>query len=471
MMIHNHNKVSSTNANNLALADVHADGAWVVVLEEIHGQVSAAADHVADGLACLTVTGLDGVCVTRAHLHGGNVARLGGHVVVGSLFVGVALELADGALAVARHGVVRGFEILLLGKHEHGGALLASHGGGDVKVEDGAGVAIDLAVVGCAVRLVRGLGVNGHDQVRVFVVAVEVHWAGVVTLGVWSGLGLSGRRRLSFRRRRRLGLSRRSRLGLGGRRRLGLGGRSRVGLSRRRRLGLGGRSGMGLGGRCNRVGNSHGDHVRNTLRLLGDTWCRLRGLLASWVAGVAWLAGLLRLSRLTGVLGLAGLARFSWVASVTWLTGSGSSSLGFLWRHRGWVSGSSSSYGRCTGRLRASRLGRASSTRTSRAKSDLDTLLLTGSRSCVDVVLAAVVDGAGVELAGAVVGDIAVRTDCKAVGGSGTDIALELGGRRSQDAAPSIGISEATVPVQAVAAGWQTTTDAILAVAQLAKYT
>jgi hypothetical protein len=334
-MIHDHNKVSSTKAKNLALADVHADGAWVVVLEVIHGEVSAAADHVADGLASLAVTGLDGVCVTRAHLHGGNVFGLGGHVVVGSLFVGVALELADGALAVARHGVVRGFEVLLLGKHEHGGALLASHGGGDVKVEDGAGVAIDLAVVGCAVRLVRVLGVNRNDQVRVFVVAVEVHGAGVVTLGVLSWLRFSGRSRLGLGGRRRLGLSRRSRMGLSWRSRLGLNRRSGVGLNRRSGMGLSRRSGMGLSGRSNRVGNSHGDHVRNTLGLLGDTWCRLRGLLASWVAGVAWLARLLRLSRLTGVLGLAGLARLSWVASVTWLTGSGNSSLGFLWRHRG----------------------------------------------------------------------------------------------------------------------------------------
>jgi hypothetical protein len=116
-------------------------------------------------------------------------------------------------------------------------------------------------------------------------------------------------------------------------------------------------------------------------------------------------------------------------------------------------------------------LGRASSTRTSRAKGDFNTLILTRSRSGVDIVLAVVVDGAGVELARTVVGNSATRAYCETVGGRGTNIALELSSRGSQDAAPSVGISEAAVTIQAVAAGRMTATNMVLAVVELAKYT
>jgi hypothetical protein len=48
---------------------------------------------------------------------------------------------------------------------------------------------------------------------------------------------------------------------------------------------------------------------------------------------------------------------------------------------------------------------------------------------------------------------------------------LELGSRGSQDAATSIGISEAAVSIQAVAAGWVVAANTVLTIVELTEYT
>jgi len=110
------------------------------------------------------------------------------------------------------------------------------------------------------------------------------------------------------------------------------------------------------------------------------------------------------------------------------------------------------------------------SARTSRAKRDLNTLLLAWSRLGVDIVLTLIVNRASVKGIIPIVRDGTIRPDSKAVCRCSTDIALELSCRGCQDATPSIGIREATIAVKTITSSRETAaTDAILTIAKLAK--
>jgi hypothetical protein len=277
LMTLNQSKVSSSTVmNNLALADVHANGAWVVILEVVDGEVTAAANLVAHSLASFAIARLDGVGVAGAELHGSKIPSLSRSVAPSSLCVGIALELADGAFSLTRDCVVGGLKVRFLGQHEHGRASLTGVRGRDIEVEDGADVGADRAVVRGAISLVGVLGVNGYNQMRVLVIAVEVLRAG--TRGSW----LRGR----WRRRSWLGGSGHGSSRHGSRR-----GRHR--LWWRSRLALSGLGGSRHGSRRgHRLGDSDGNDLGYTLRLLGrgharlgsfgcrlgSLRCRLRGL-------------------------------------------------------------------------------------------------------------------------------------------------------------------------------------------------
>jgi len=237
--------------NNLALADVHANGAWVVILEVVDGEVTAAANLVAHSLASFAVARLDGVGVAGAELHGSKIPSLSRSVAPSSLCVGIALELADGAFSLTRDCVVGGLKVRFLGQHEHGRASLTGVRGRDIEVEDSADVGADRAVVRGAIGLVGVLGVNGYNQMRVLVIAVEVLRAG--TRGSWLG----GR----WRRRSWLGGSRH--------------GSSRHGSRRGHRLGDS--DGNDLGYTLRLLGRGHARLGSFGCRL-GSLRCRLRGL-------------------------------------------------------------------------------------------------------------------------------------------------------------------------------------------------
>ena len=102
------------------------------------------------------------------------------------------------------------------------------------------------------------------------------------------------------------------------------------------------------------------------------------------------------------------------------------------------------------------------------AERDLDALVLACDGFRVDVVDAVVVDGAGVECGVALVCDAAIGANGESGRGRSTHIALELGGGWCQDAASSVGISEAAI-AEAVASIGQVVTNAVLAVTELAK--
>ena len=124
-----------------------------------------------------------------------------------------------------------------------------------------------------------------------------------------------------------------------------------------------------------------------------------------------------------------------------------------------------------TGRRRGTVSGSA---RAGSAERDLNTLVLARGRRRVDVVFAIVVDRAGVELSASIVGDTAVRNS-EASSWSGTNIALELGSGRGEDASAAVRVGETTLSTaiagQAVAAGRVVTTNTVLTVTKLTKDT
>ena len=153
-----------------------------------------------------------------------------------------------------------------------------------------------------------------------------------------------------------------------------------------------------------------------------------------------------------------GLSR-RWFSRIRWLLTSRN-----LW----WRSGLGLCFHRRSGRGGSGTTTR--STRTSRAKGDLNTLLLTWSRFGVDIVLTLIVNRASVKGIVPIVRDGAIRPDSKAVCRCSTNITLELSCRGCQDATPSIGISEATVAVKAITSSRETAaTDAILTIVKLTK--
>jgi hypothetical protein len=244
----------------LTASDVGSDGAWVVVLEVLKGEVTLAADLVADGLASSAGTRGDGVRVAGGDTHGGKVRLLTGLVGVSSLLVGWALELGEVDLAGAGDGEGRGLKVLLLGEQENKRAGLARVRRRNVEVKDRAGVAVDLAVVLGAVSLVGLLRVDRYDEVGVLVVSVQISWAHA------TGLSRSGRSRRGSTLRRSRGLGCR-----GGSRCRWLGCRhahSRLAHSRRGRFGGRGTGSRGRGLRCR--------HALSRVAL-----CRLRRLRSS----------------------------------------------------------------------------------------------------------------------------------------------------------------------------------------------
>jgi len=108
----------------------------------------------------------------------------------------------------------------------------------------------------------------------------------------------------------------------------------------------------------------------------------------------------------------------------------------------------------------------ASAARLSSTQCDFHAFVLTWSRLGVYVIFAVIVDWTGVELRIAIIGNGA-SVDRKAVGWASTNIALELGGRRSKDATTTTAISEATISIEAIASSCMAATYTILTIGQL----
>ena len=156
----------------LALADVQADRAGVVVLEVVKRKVSVAADLIADSLTSSAVIRGDHVRVARGDSHRSEVRLLTRLVGVGGLLASGALKLGEVNLTRARKGERRGLEVLLLGEQEDNGAGLAGIGSGYIEVEDRAGVTVDLTIVGSTEGLGGLLRVDRNDQVGILVGAI-----------------------------------------------------------------------------------------------------------------------------------------------------------------------------------------------------------------------------------------------------------------------------------------------------------
>lgn len=88
------------------------------------------------------------------------------------------LELGKVKLAVPVKGKGRRLEVLLLGEEEDEAALLAGIAAGNVKVENGRDLVANFTKVRCALGGVRVRLVNGDDEVRELIRAVEVGRAG-----------------------------------------------------------------------------------------------------------------------------------------------------------------------------------------------------------------------------------------------------------------------------------------------------
>ena len=173
---------------SLAGRDVQTNGRRVVVLEVVQVGRASVRDLVANALASGAVEGGDLVRVTRGDGESAEVLSDVRGVIEGRLSGSRRLQLRDVDLAVAAEGIRRGLEVGLLREEEDERASLALVRVGNVEVEDRRDGVRDRAEVRGALSGV-GLGrVNGHDQVRVLVVAGEVSGAG-------RGRGGRGRRR------------------------------------------------------------------------------------------------------------------------------------------------------------------------------------------------------------------------------------------------------------------------------------
>lgn len=104
-----------------------------------------------------------------------------------------------------------------------------------------------------------------------------------------------------------------------------------------------------------------------------------------------------------------------------------------------------------------------------RRQSDLDAVFLVLDRLSVDVVFIRV-STAGVELAVAVVLDLAPARDRESSGRGGTLVALKLSGWRRQNAATTLGVGDAAIS-EAVGPRRMVTTNTILAIIELADST
>lgn len=265
----------------LALTDISADRARIVVLEVVQRQAAGSTHLIGDCLTRSARVGHDCVRVARRYAVDGLDGLACTLVVERGLLASIGIALRELQTSRARDGEGRSLKVLLLWEKEDQSAGVARVRLGNVEVEERADIAIGLSVVGGS----RGVGRlgrrDGHDQVRVLVLAVQIGRA-AVSISIVAGLsGSWGSRRLSWLRRCRLGWLRR--LAFLGRLRSGwlrfLRGLSRVRLlwrwSRLRLLG----------------------RLRGRLAFLGGNRVSCLGLLRRWSRGTL---GRLRWSRLGG---------------------------------------------------------------------------------------------------------------------------------------------------------------------------
>jgi hypothetical protein len=140
-------------------------------LEVVQREVTLSANLIRYSLSRSASPRRNGVRVSRRNAEVSEVALLAGLVGVCSPLGSWASQLAEVDIPATRDSEAGCLEVLLVRKEEEDGAGLARVGDGNVEVEDGAGVTVDLAVVRGSVGLVRVLRVDGNDEVGELVVA------------------------------------------------------------------------------------------------------------------------------------------------------------------------------------------------------------------------------------------------------------------------------------------------------------
>merc|ERR1712230_193398 len=156
------------SAPKSTLADGHEETqwAWVPVLEEVQSHAALRGQLVRHLLARLAAAGSHNVAVAGLKLEVVEVAGNLWHAVVGGLLSSGRLQLVTAHAARAGVVVVGSLEVLLLREEEDDGASLALVIIWDVKVEDAARGAVDLAKVRGAIALVGRVLVDWNDEVR-----------------------------------------------------------------------------------------------------------------------------------------------------------------------------------------------------------------------------------------------------------------------------------------------------------------
>jgi len=201
-----HTRLSTTSiiasATNLANPNVSPQRTRVEILEELHAQSTRAHKLKRSPSTRGALMARHDVRMAGLKARDGPDATDGsfGHGVVGGLLRRRRRQLVDGDPAPTVERVRRSLQRRLLGEEEDERAGLAGVRGGQIEVEDGAFLWGDGAVVLRAVGLV-GLGrVDGYDEVREFVRAVQVCWAASARCRRWSVGRAGGRRWWSCRR-------------------------------------------------------------------------------------------------------------------------------------------------------------------------------------------------------------------------------------------------------------------------------
>lgn len=138
---------ASFQAPCLAAADVETNRTRVIILEVVERKVTPSTDLIRDPLSRSASARRNRIRVSRRNAEAAKVALLAGLVGVRSALGRWARQLAEVDVAATRDGEAGCLEVLLGGEEEDDAAGLARVGGWDVEVEDGARVAVDLAVV------------------------------------------------------------------------------------------------------------------------------------------------------------------------------------------------------------------------------------------------------------------------------------------------------------------------------------
>jgi len=505
------------------LADGHEKTQWagVPVLEEVQSHAALRGQLVRHFLACFAAAGGHDVAIAGLKLEVVEVAGDLRYAVVSGLLSSGRFQLVTTHAARAGVVVVGSLKVLLLREEEDNGASLALVAGRDVKVEDAARGAVDLAKVRGAVALVGRVLVDWNDEVRSLVrsliqsgcasvaiaavsgagarwlscggsvatLAIAPSLSGLCGLGALSGLlvGLSGLVAIP------LGLGALSwlliRLGL---RLIGGSGHSRCAalVTTVAALRLAGAWGSSLSGRGDK---SQAAASRDTAGAIG--------VRVGWVARVC--GGLRGSRRLTAVatLRLSG----AWGSS---LSGRGDKSQAAASRDTAGAIGvrvgrvASVGSGLCRGRrlitIAALRLGRSGSgplrnsgtllatiaatvatavaatialAFAAGAQGDLGALVLALDLLSVDVVLV-LISRAGVEGVVPVVLELSIAGDGEAAVGRGTRVTLELGGRWREDTSATRAVGDGSIRGEAVLSVITASpANAVLAIAQLPELT